>query len=466
LSSISIEIGNERFVIENDLLIDIVDHTLIRNLSTSSNIPIPPSIEILGSNCFSRCKSLSSISFESNSQLTRIGSAAFSLSSLRSILIPRTVQILRSKCFAFCESLSSISFESSSQLKYIQSQAFQWVNVEIVIPSTILFVASDAIPASLQIRLENCNSCPEFDHWLDLRKKSIEIDFRRILKFDSDLAAFTAYLIDISLFEEISVECGIGGVLSEIYQRQDDGCLIVVKSINFTESVDCSDIAKEIEEEMNIVHRCITRPIGFVLLSESSGLRELKIVRLFVEGCSLREVILRKPVWWTPTMKSKVVAGIALSLRFMHSFGLIHGNLNSSNILFDETHRIQTTGFGQMYLEGECVRGGDVCEPFDEGWTAEEDVRAFGSLLVEITSGQPLILPRDADSRRIANLRLSMLVSEIIERIQSKNWKRINSLKSIIDILKKNEFQIQAGVDSKEVWEFVRWVEFMEQSSE
>jgi hypothetical protein len=346
---------------------------------------------------------------------------------------------------------------------------FQLVNVQIVIPSTIQFVASDAISSYVQISLEDCNSCPEFDHWLDLRKKGIEIDFRRILKFDSNLAALTTYLIDISLFEEISVECRIGGVLSEMYRRQDDGCLIVVNSMKLSESNENREIAKEIENKLNILHPCISVPIGFILPAESSELRELKIVGLFVEGCSLAEVILTNPMWWTPTMKAKVVAGIALGLRFVHSFGLIHGNLNSNNILLDEAHRIQMTGFGRMDLEvqeGECAREGGISEPFDEEWTAQADIRAFGSLLVEITGGQPSILAGDPDSKRTVKLGVSRFVSEIIEKIQFEKWKRVNSLTSIIDILKSNKFEIEEGVDSEEVLEFVRWIEFMEQSSE
>jgi hypothetical protein len=112
--------------------------------------------------------------------------------------------------------------------------------------------------------------------------------------------------------------------------------------------------------------------------------------------------------------------------------------------------------------EGECAREGDV----DKEWTGQADIRAFGSLLVEITVGQPSILAGDADSEGTVKLGVSRLVSEIIEKIESKTWKRVNSLTSIIEILKRNNFEIEAGVDSNEVLEFVRWVEFMEQSSE
>jgi hypothetical protein len=94
------------------------------------------------------------------------------------------------------------------------------------------------------------------------------------------------------------------------------------------------------------------------------------------------------------------------------------------------------------------------------------DLGAFGSLLLEITVGQTSILPGNADSEGINKKEVPNLVSEIIERIQSTDWKRVISFNSIIDILKRNKFQIEAGVDSEEVLRFVRWVELLEQSSE
>jgi hypothetical protein len=53
LSSISLEAGHDPLVIENDFLIDIVDHRLIRNFSRSCHIEIMITVEIVGSSCFS-----------------------------------------------------------------------------------------------------------------------------------------------------------------------------------------------------------------------------------------------------------------------------------------------------------------------------------------------------------------------------------------------------------------------------
>jgi hypothetical protein len=58
--------------------------------------------------------------------------------------------------------------------------------------------------------------------------------------------------------------------------------------------------------------------------------------------------------------------------------------LTRINRLFDEADRIQITDFGVIELEmyeNETITGSDG---FSEGWTAEADLGAFGSLLIEI----------------------------------------------------------------------------------
>jgi hypothetical protein len=119
--------------------------------SSLESIMIPNNVEILGPQCFSHCKSLSSITFESSSHLTRIESEAFSYSSLHSIMIPSSVEILGSSWFLYCESLSSITFELNSRLtrsvglKVIPAKGFSWSGLtSIVIPATILIVERQA----------------------------------------------------------------------------------------------------------------------------------------------------------------------------------------------------------------------------------------------------------------------------------------------------------------------------------
>jgi hypothetical protein len=62
--------GHKYFVIENEFLIDVIQHCLICNFSSSSNLEIPSNIERLRSKCVSDCESFSSISFDYPLQLT------------------------------------------------------------------------------------------------------------------------------------------------------------------------------------------------------------------------------------------------------------------------------------------------------------------------------------------------------------------------------------------------------------
>jgi serine/threonine protein kinase len=244
---------------------------------------------------------------------------------------------------------------------------------------------------------------------------------------------------------------------------------MILKSMSLSDSVKNNEVEKEIEKEVNLCHPCILDRIGFVFRVESSELRELKIGRLFVESCSLAEVILVNPVWWTPTVKAKAVAGIALGLRFAHSLGIIHGNLNSSNILFNVDHRIQITNFGQIHLEvheSESATEVGLHGIFGEGWTPQTDVRAFGSLLFEMIVGHASILFCGGNNEGNISVEIAQFVSEMIEAIGSRDSEGVNSMNTIVDILKRNDFKIESDVNSTEVWEFVRWVERWEQYCE
>jgi serine/threonine protein kinase len=393
--------------------------------------------------------------------LTRIESEAFSYSSLQSISIPSKVEIVGSRCFAGCRSLSSISFQFPSQLKRIEGQAFGLVSSRIVICSTILFLASDAVSNPSQISLVEGDSCPEFDRWQQVRRSGITIDFRRILRVGSGLAQMIDYEVNLSGFEERLVIDDPDRFSNQLYWRSDDQISMIVKSISLSEPIEKSELEKEIENLINLRHPCIAAPIGFVVPRESSRSQELKIARLSVEGCSLAEVISINPVWWTATVKSQTVAGIVLALRFAHSLGLLHGCLGTSNILFDVDHRIQIGDFGPIRLTGHETEGiANVGGFYGEGWNPKTDVSAFVSILIEIMVGHPVngetSLPKD----------VPQFISRIIEAGLSSETQTRRSFRDIFEILRRNDFRIMAGVDSEEVLAFVRWVESTEEVKE
>jgi hypothetical protein len=90
-----------------------------------TDVVIPSSVESLGRGCFSNCKSLSSVTFESPSKLVRIEACAFCWSRLTYLVIPSSVESLGEACFSYCTSLSSVTFESQSKLVRIRANAFR-----------------------------------------------------------------------------------------------------------------------------------------------------------------------------------------------------------------------------------------------------------------------------------------------------------------------------------------------------
>jgi serine/threonine protein kinase len=225
-----------------------------------------------------------------------------------------------------------------------------------LIPSTVLFIAFDAIDIGSQIKLMKENFCPEFDRWLNLKRSGNAIDFRRIQRMGFENRCLRDYVVNLSGFEERSIICGSDEVRKEIYHRIEDEFLVFVKSKALSGKVEKSRMENEIERMINLVHPCIAAPIGFVVSIESGSREELKIVRLYLEGCSLFEVVSVNPIWWTSTVKAKAIAGIVLGLRFAHSLGLLHGHLTSHNILFDSDHCIQIVDWctGEGY-SGVCI---------------------------------------------------------------------------------------------------------------
>jgi hypothetical protein len=72
-------------------------------------------VEVIYESCFSECRSLSSITFESDSHLQRIGKSAFHSNGLALIISPSSIEVSYESCFSECKSLSSPTFKFFSQ---------------------------------------------------------------------------------------------------------------------------------------------------------------------------------------------------------------------------------------------------------------------------------------------------------------------------------------------------------------
>jgi serine/threonine protein kinase len=247
--------------------------------------------------------------------------------------------------------------------------------------------------------------------------------------------------------------------LTQNYQECDDQFEIIVKSMNVSVCIDIAHLESKIENLMNLRHPCISCTIGVVL---PSPLHELQIVRQYLGGGSLSDVISASPEWWTPTAKVKAIVGIVLSMRYAHSFGLLHGHLTGDNVFFNHDGLIQICDFYVKSLSEIVDNSEAMAEVGDfsgEGWRPDADVEAFAGLLSRIIIG-------DSAEKRGYGLSVPAFVLKMIERGQSLDSQVKLSFVDIFEILKDNDFEILEGVDSKEVSNFVRWIEFSEALTE
>jgi serine/threonine protein kinase len=242
-------------------------------------------------------------------------------------------------------------------------------------------------------------------------------------------------------------------------------------------------LQNEIEKLMNLRHPCVADPFGFVFLSNCT---ELKIARAYARLGSLEEVLQTSPSWWTVTVKSIAVVGIALGMRFVHSFGFAFGNLKPSNIHFDESHRIQIVDIVPSRSESHCRENFDESAQRANGapsefaapevlsgrkLTQKVDVFAFALILFSIVVGHRPVGEAGERSGRAERPPIFSdaipgfvpgFVSQLILSGLSTNPKDRSSFNEIIEVLKENGFRITAEVDSEAVSAFVSSVESSE----
>jgi hypothetical protein len=94
-----------------------------------------------------------------------------------------------------------------------------------MIPSTVVFVASDAYDIFFQHSLSNPDSCMLFDRWRRMRESGIIVHFQRILRVTSGLPYFKDFVFNLSGFEEVSVIGRNDEVSSQMYRRRIDVAL-------------------------------------------------------------------------------------------------------------------------------------------------------------------------------------------------------------------------------------------------
>jgi serine/threonine protein kinase len=234
---------------------------------------------------------------------------------------------------------------------------------------------------------------------------------------------------------------------------------------------------REVANLIKLDHPCVIRIVGW---SDGHLPNWAQIHMELAPNRSLERAFKRAhpgypPVFGSATEKAKLICGIVLGMRYVHSRGIIHRDLKPGNILLDENWRPKISDFGVSRPESaEGPATGDTGtiwyaapEQFVEGaaHTRETDVFAFGYLLYEIITGKPVFAPPESRMGVVRRIRahdlptlppsFGVLMPGLISRCWSLNRRLRPSFEAIFGEFEDCGFAILPDVDSDQVRAFV-----------
>jgi hypothetical protein len=123
--SIGFESQNQHFCVCGHFILDFDRVCIIRHFGANEKerIEIPEHIEVLGRHCFAR-REFDSVSFVRQSKLRFIRTQAFGMSNLRMICIPSSVRAIEDSAFFLCGCLSCVTFQPNSELTRVGACVF------------------------------------------------------------------------------------------------------------------------------------------------------------------------------------------------------------------------------------------------------------------------------------------------------------------------------------------------------
>jgi serine/threonine protein kinase len=187
---------------------------------------------------------------------------------------------------------------------------------------------------------------------------------------------------------------------------------------------------------------------------------------------------------------TKIIVGIALAMRFIHSRGIIHRDLKPDNILLDWDWNVRIADFGHSTspdnrdissLNGSNAFSSwpsvDFCylapECYNHCCLQESDVFSFGLILYELLSGRP-VFEKDRSKESIAAAicvngerpEIPEFILPSARKLIADCWatkpSRRPSFAEIVDRLVEMKFQLIQNVNSAKLSRFVKQIEEQE----
>jgi serine/threonine protein kinase len=188
--------------------------------------------------------------------------------------------------------------------------------------------------------------------------------------------------------------------------------------------------------------------------------------------------------WRNPTRIVKIIVGIVLAMRYIHSQNVIHGDLNSENILLDWKWNIKIANFGHS-TSSDCPSADSpqlwsyrnfyylAPERYENTIRPENDVFSFGLILYELIVGKPAIektrsaheieriLILEDWKPEIPNFVLPQ-TKDLILGCLMKDYRPRLLFSDVFDRIEEMKFKLMPGVNSSKLVEFVKEIQIWE----
>jgi serine/threonine protein kinase len=266
-----------------------------------------------------------------------------------------------------------------------------------------------------------------------------------------------------------------------LVEHKVNGKQLAVKYIRGGPNFDCARLFREVGMLASLGHPCIVKIAGWCLPNDEC--KEARIIMEYICNGSLADALSEvkegnKPIFWTHENISKIIVGIVLGMKHLHSQDIIHRDLKPGNLLLDKEFRVRICDFGTARIEDCGTTTTNMFatliyaapEVFDgEKPTKKVDVFAFGLILYELLVGES-VFPSDATVARMARLHIDNFrpeipnyvkspIRRIIERCWSKDAESRPSFDEIYDLLGRASFEFFDDVSQSVVKRFISEVE-------